>query len=60
MYKPKSWVPDDKMTDMELNRMEKGINEAQNYVKSEETAKTYETKLKARNGHLVVSVEEVK
>lgn len=59
MYKPKHWVPDDKMTDMELNRMEDGIDKAQNYVKSDESDKTYETKLKARNGHLVVSVEEV-
>lgn len=59
MFKPKHWVPDDKMTDMELNRMESGIDKAQNYVKSDDTNKTYETTFKARDGHLVVVVEEV-
>lgn len=60
MFKPKHWVPDDKMTDMELNRMESGIEKAQNYVKSEKTNKTYETTFKSRDGHLVMNVEEVK
>lgn len=59
MFKPKQWVPTSKLTDSELNRMEQGINKAQNYVKSDNTNKTYEITARARGGHLVLNVEEV-
>ena len=59
MFQPKQWVPDDKMTDMELNRMETGIDDAQNYIKSEETGKTYEYNMRSADGHLKIIVEEV-
>lgn len=59
MYKPKDWVPDDKLTDIEMNRIEQGVANAQSYIQTP-SDKTLEMKMSTRDGHLVLNVEEVK